>query len=737
MALLFKNHLLASRRFALMAGAALVPLLTVPAAAQDSGAGPAAEGENAAEIIVTASRREESLTQVPASVSVIRNDRTLAIGITDINGIADIVPNLQATDGGSPSLGNLTIRGVFTGGSPTVGTYVDDVPYGPVLGGAGTSLALDGTMLDLERIEVNRGPQGTLFGAGAMGGVVRYITRQPDLDRIGGYAFADASFTDDGDPNFVVRGRVSGPIVEDRLAVAVSGFYNEAGGYIDHPLRNAKNVDGWQFWGGQVALLAKPTERLTLRAAAVHQQAEFDNASYVGFNPATGTPLLGDLTDVTRIASPRTYNFDIYSLTGEYEFDFATLTSVTSWQSVEFTTFSDITAQFGPLADLFAPRGAPHTVTLFAPFDTRRFTQEVRLTSEANGKFEWIIGGYYTNQRTDQVQRALVNPADVNLLDVSSPLRYREYAGFANATFYLNDRWDVTGGIRISDNSTEVLQQVGGLLVPPSFNAPANRNDDTVVTYLLNTRFRLTDQVNLYARAASGYRPGGSNLVTVGPGGNPLGQPTFNADSLWTYEAGIKGSAANGKLSYGLAAYFLSWKDAQVSFVQVNGLGGTTNAAGKIHGKGIEGILTARPFTGFELTATLAVTDTELQRAEPTLGAAAGARLPNVPDVSGSLLADYGFALSDRITATLGATWRYTGKFLTTYSPTLPTFAFGDYSQFDLRAGIDFGQITVNAYVTNLGNKRAFQTVFPAAPTYAQGVVLRPRTFGVNARVEF
>jgi outer membrane receptor protein involved in Fe transport len=726
-----------AHRALLLIGGAVVPLLAAPALAQESPAAEAAAEPEAGEIIVTASRREETLTNVAASVSVIRNDRTLAIGITDINGIADLVPNLQATDGGSPNLGNLTIRGVFTGGSPTVATYVDDVPYGPVLGGAGTSLALDGSLLDLERIEVNRGPQGTLFGAGAMAGAVRYITRQPDLNDIGGYAFADVSFTDDGDPNYLTRGRLSAPIVEDKLAVAVSGFYNEAGGYIDHPLRNAKNVDGWQFWGGQISLLAKPTERLTLKASAVHQQAEFDNASYVGFNPTTGETILGDLTDITQIASPRTYNFDLYNFTGEYDLDFATLTSVTSWQSVEFTTFSDITPQFGPLADLFAPAGAPHTVTLFAPFDTRRFSQEVRLTSEETGKFEWIIGGYYTNQRTDQVQRALVVPDDIDLLDVSSPLKYREYAAFANATFYVTPDWDITGGIRVADNRTEVRQQVGGLLVPPSFNAPVNINNDTVTTYLFNTRYRISPSVNLYARAASGYRPGGSNLVTAGPGGQPLGQPTFEADNLWTYEAGIKGSTPDGVFSYGLAAYFLRWKDAQVSFVQVNGLGGTTNAEGGINGQGVEGIVTAKPFAGFELTATFAVTDTELQSAEPTLGAAAGTRLPNVPDVSGSILADYGFPLSDSIDATLGATWRYTGSFLTTYSPTLPAFELGDFSQFDLRAGLDFGQITVNAYVTNLANERAFQTVFPVAATYAQGVVLRPRTFGVNARVEF
>lgn len=719
-------------RAAVMASAAMLSCPVEQATAQESGA-----ASDDAEIVVTASRREEALTNVPASVSVIGNDRTLANGITDINGIADLVPNLQATDGGSPNIGNLTIRGIFTGGSPTVGTYVDDVPYGPVVGGAGTSLALDGSMFDLDRIEVNRGPQGTLFGAGAMGGVVRYITRQPDLENFDSYMFGDLSFTNEGDPNYIVRGRVSAPIVDGRVAVAVSGFYNNAGGYIDHPLRSAKNVDGWEFWGGTASLLFKPTERLTLRGTAVHQEASFDNASYVGFNPTTNETILGDLTDITQVASPRSYNFDLYYASADLDLDFATLTSVSSWQSVEFTTFSDITSTFGALADLFAPGGAPHTAVLFAPFDTRRFTQEVRLTSEKSDTFEWIVGGYYTNQRTDQTQRVIIDPADVNLIDVESPLRYREYAAFGNATYYVTPDWDITGGVRIADNRTSVLQQVGGLLVPASLNAPSNEISDTVTTYLVNTRYRVSPALNFYARAASGYRPAGSNLVTLDTAGNPVGQPSFGADQLWTYELGMKGSAAGGKLTYGVAAYHFDWSDAQVSFVQANGLGGTTNALGAIRGEGVEAILTTRPFTGLEITATLAVTDTELQSNEPNLGALRGSRLPNVPDVSGSLLADYGFALSNNIDATIGASWRYTGTYLTTYSATLPPFEQGDYSQFDLRAGIRFGKVAVNGYVTNLFDKRAYQTVFPVAATYAQGVVLRPRTIGINARVNF
>ncbi len=727
-------------RAALLIGAAVFTSAGTSASAQDAPppAGPrAADDAGPADIVVTASRREESLTKVAASVSVIRNDRAIENGITDINGIADLIPNLQATDGGSPGLGNLTIRGVFTGGSPTVGTYVDDVPYGPVLGGAGTSLALDGSLLDLERIEADRGPQGTLFGAGAMGGVVRYITRAPELDRIAGYAFGDLSFTKGGGTNYLARGRLSLPVVNDRVAVAASGFYSRADGYIDNPNRNATNVDGSKFWGGTASVRIQATDRLSLRATALHQEARFDNASYVGFNPATGKPLLGDLTDVTVASSPRTYNFDLYYGSLDYRFDFATLTSVTSWQSVNFTTFSDITSSFGPIADAVAPAGRPHTAVLFAPFDTRRFTQELRLTSEKNGKFEWIFGGYYTNQRTDQIQRVIVTPADVNLIDVSSPLRYREYAVFGNATVYITPAWDVTGGIRYSDNKTSVRQQVAGLLVPAAFNAPTNENSDQVTTYLFNTRYRVSSGLNLYARVASGYRPGGSNLVTTGPGGQPLGQPTFGADRLWSYEAGVKGSTANNALTYGLAGYFLNWSDAQVSFVQANGLGGTTNAAGDIHGKGLEGIVTARPLRGLEITATLAVTDIKLQRAEPTLGAAAGTRLPNVPDVSGSLLIDYGFALGRDVSATFGGTWRYTGGYLTTYSATLPSFNEGDFSQFDIRAGVRFGAVAVNAYVTNLFDKRAYQSVFPVSATYAQGVVLRPRTIGLNARFGF
>jgi iron complex outermembrane recepter protein len=714
----------------------LLATLAAPSLAQTAPESP--ELASLGEIIVTGSRRDEALVEVPSSVTVVSPASTLRAGITDINGIADLVPNLQATDGGSPSLGNLTIRGIFTGGSPTVGTYIDDVPYGPVVGGAGTSLALDGSLLDLSRIEVNRGPQGTLFGASAVGGVVRYITEQPDLTGFQGYASGDLSFTRNGGTNYTARGRVSAPLMTDRFAVAVSGFYSNADGYIDHPARAAKNVDGYEFWGGSASALFKVTEDLSIRANVIHQQAKFDNASYVGFNPTTGQTYLGDLTDITQVSSPRTINYDLYSLAVDYDAGFAKFTSVTSWQDLDFTTLSDLTGTIFPgFADLLAPAGAPHTAALEAPFRTRRFTQEFRLTSADNETLEWLVGGYYTHQKSDQGQRIIVTPADVNLLDVSSPLKYKEYAAFGNVTYYITPRWDITAGIRIADNSLSSEQAVSGFFVPPSFNAPANRQSDSVATYLVNTRFRVSDAVNLYARAASGYRPGGSNLVTRDALGNPVGTPAYDADELWSYEVGAKGALADNRLSYSASFYLVRWKDAQVSFVQANGLGGTANAQGSIHASGFEGEIGLRPLEGLSLSATMAISAIDFQRNEPLFGALAGDRLPNVPKTSGSLLADYTFGLTDQVDASVGATFRYTGKYRTTFSATLPSFDAGDYAQVDARFGLRYIGVDFNAYVTNLFDKRAYQTIFPAAATYAQGVVLRPRTIGINTRFGF
>ena len=721
---------------------------SVSAAAQTGDQGESADNSDGNIIIVTATRREEQSVETPVSLSVVNVDEALSNGVTDINGLADFVPNLQAADGGSPGLGNLVIRGLYAGGAPTTGIYVDDVPYGPVIGGAGNSLAFDGSLFDLDRVEVLRGPQGTLFGASSMGGTVRYVTARPSLTDFEGFAQADVSFTRHGETNQRYRGRVSAPVIADKLAVSVAGYYEDAGGYIDHPLRNATDVNDSEFWGVQGQVLIQPTDNVEIRLQALHQEADYDNPAYEAFDPTTGNTILGDRADIAADVSPRKLNTDIYSGALEVDFDFATLTSVTSFQDIHFDNLTDLTAAFGPIADFLAPAGAPHTVSFLSGFDTERFTQEVRLTSQDNDSFEWLVGIYYTRQETDSVQIATPTPNDVLLLDAVLSNEYEEIAVFANATFYITPDWDITGGIRWSSFDDTVTSTLMGspFLIGPGPFPTGTSNDDTFVSYLINTRYRVSDGLNLYARAANGFRPGGANQVFQ-VAGMTIGDPSYDSDSVWSFEAGAKGAILGGQATYDVGFFYVDWKDTQLT-TTANGIGAITNAPDGVTAWGIEAAVSGEIFENFNLTATLGITNIELDGDAPLLGGLSGEDIAGNPDFTASIIADYVIPVSDTVDVNLGATLRWIGETPISYmggvgaggvpiAPANPFFENSDYAHLDLRAGVKFDPVTIQLYVTNVTDSGAYQSIFTTAPTAYQGTILRPRTFGANVRFDF
>ncbi len=698
---------------------------------------PVAEGQQAAaegvlfeEVIVTASRREERQLDVAASLSVVDTDATTSQGITDINAIADFVPNLTATDAGGPGLGNLIIRGIYVGGAPTVGTYIDDVPYGGVVGGFASNLALDASLYDLDRIEVVRGPQGTLFGASAVGGVVRYVTRKPSLDQTEGYLFADYSSTDEGSDNTLIRGRISVPLVDDTFAIAASGYSENNGGYTDNFVTGGEDTNDHEFIGGRLSANWAVSDRVDLVASVIRHEADYDGVGYETFDPTTGLPVFGELQN--EITAPRELEFDLYSFTANVDVGFATLTSVTSDQTVTIDNTDDLTMQLGPLLP-------PGTFVGFrSGDDSNRFTQEFRLTSTTESGLEWIVGAYYTEQESDSFQRTEEIPADINLFNLNTRQEYTEVALFANVTFPITDKWDATIGTRFSDNENEIGQTFTGALSDPLLNDLNTATDDTVTTWLLNTRYKVRDDLNIYGRAASGYRPGGANLV-LNIGGMTFGTPAFTPDDLWSYEAGVKGRTANGRLSYDIGVYYIDWSDAQIQFINaLTGIAETGNAAGGITARGLEASLTGEFFENLFVTGTLALADTELDQDEPDLAGLAGETLPGNPESSASLAADYIWPVNSGFDLILGATWRYTGEYTSDFSQApRGSFENPSYTQLDLRLGLGFERFDINFYATNVTDESDYQTVLPVLPNFAYGVVLRPPTFGLNVRFNY
>ena len=273
------------------------------------------------EVIVTATRRAQEVQDVPASVAVVDPQAFAAGGLTSLSGVLKYVPGVNFNDDGAPGQGSITMRGVANiFSTPSVGIYLDDIPYGSVTAFAeGANFALDSLLGNVERIEVIKGPQGTLFGAASMGGSLRYITKEPSLTDFGGRFATDLSDTLEGGFNQLYKAGIDVPIVNDKLALGVSGFYQDNDGFIDQAVRPDKDVNDAQLRGGQATLLFRPSEPWKIKLNYQDQKFEFTGPNAVPFNITTGEPVFGRYKQNTAGEEPTEIEFELSSATIEYQ----------------------------------------------------------------------------------------------------------------------------------------------------------------------------------------------------------------------------------------------------------------------------------------------------------------------------------------------------------------------------------------------------------------------------------
>lgn len=509
----------------LMAGGALAACgagLPAVTAAQDKGSAQQIE-----EVIVTASRRSETLQDTPLSVTTFDPGQLAVGGLTKLSDVLDYTPGVYFSGGSAPTHNTISMRGVSTFTSaPTVGTYIDDIPLGSSSGKAdGAGLVLDAMKAGIERVEIVKGPQGTLYGASSMGGIVRYVTADPSKEDFSASIGTDMSVTDHGRSNQQYTGRLSVPLMKDRVGFTFSGYYEEIGGFIDRIPQSAsgadRDVDGSENYGGLAKLGVNFTDRFSGSLLAMHDKVTFNGRNIVAldggppFVPANGP------YDTDTAHSDDESTFDLVGATLNYEFDFANLISSTSYQEREVLSTTDLVADFGPLVALFCGctvNNAPFTGST----TTDRFVQEVRLVSKAAdkaaGNMEWTVGAIYSKEKSGNGQRLAGLPSNFLLLDVNIPSTVEETAAFANFTYYLTPDFDLTVGARIADvkASVEVVDGPQILLN----NVPPTKVSDTVDTYSFSARYRPTDSLSLYGRIASGYRPASANLPLIQNGQN-------------------------------------------------------------------------------------------------------------------------------------------------------------------------------------------------------------------------
>jgi outer membrane receptor protein involved in Fe transport len=720
------------------------------------------------------------------SISVIGGE-TLERGQADnFQDLVALVPGLSINTQ-TRGVSRITLRGTNTGGvTSTVGVYVNDVPFGSSSGLAnGAILSGDFDTFDMERIEVLRGPQGTLYGASSLGGVIKYVANEPTLKGFEGRLQGSVEDVDSGDLGYALTGVLNIPAGET-FAVRASGFYRSDDGFIDsignNPIpsltdpntnivdgtRVEKNLNGLDTYGGRVSALFQPSDNFSLDLTALYQKIESDNSDLYEGDPDTYKPLYGGLVVSRYHPEPTDIEYQVYSATLSWDFGAATLQSITSYGEFKDTFQRDIAllpvAPGANLAQLLTLLfGDPATLPLSAiqnqVTSTDKFTQELRLVSPEHEKLEWLLGAYYTNEdsKIDQSFTAVnagtetaaqitpppaLDPEFPSLATGQVPSTYEEIALFANATWHITPNFDLSFGGRWSNNDQEASQVLAGLLVGGGVTQFDNvKSSESPFTWSISPRYAFTDNTSLYARVATGFRPGGPNLL---PPGSPPGTPTsYDSDELTNYEIGLKTSTADGRFGLDIAAYYLDWKDIQL-FVRINDVGLNANG-GTATSQGVEFTATANPVAGLSFTFTGAYTDAELtEDTDPVfVGGLDGDPLPWVPDWSLGLGADYEWNVFTDAKAYIGGLVAYTGKRTDDFQNRDANGNIREidsYTTLDLRTGILWDRWSIELYGKNVTDEEGINDIENPGifPNGAAGIALiRPRTIGLSLGARF
>ncbi len=717
--------------------ALLVPALAALAASGARAEDAAAKADSKLETVtVTATLRREPVREVPLRVETLSAETMERAGAASLSDYIGGLPGVDVKTDGGPGRGAVSMRGVNVGEGQiaTVGMYVDNVAFGSssafVHGGV---QALDLSLLDLNHIEVLRGPQGTLYGAGAMGGLIKYVTNEPDTSTFSGRVGLGLKTVKDGGTGHTETAVLNVPLSTDVAGLRIAAFNDHDGGFIRATGRAAgDNTNAGTTSGARLSLLLEPTSKMKVRLAATTQDIKRDGTDTVDYDAATGQTLYGDLARSLFTAEPYTVKTRLVSADVEYDFGWARLNAIASSQRLDMLTAQDATALLGGSASAFDFARLDNTIKL------RKKTQELRLTS-SRGSIEWIVGLYH-DEETGGVGQNLFgqlagNGGDMALQSNSQPSSYYENALYGDLTWNIDRAWSLTGGARVARNRQHYSVIGAGPLDSD------NRSEDESKTYLATLRYAMDKTSSVYFRAASGYRPGGPNPPALDTNYQVIpGTPSsFNHDTLWSYEAGYKADLLDRRLNLEAALYQINWNDVQmpvaIGVSTLVGNGGTARV------RGLELAARYQADSHWEANGSLAVTDAKLTEDAPSLGPS-GSRLPNVARFSMTAGVRYDYALMGH-ESFAGLNVRHVGQrnagFDATGS-TVPNFSLPAYTMLDANWGLDLGRWQISAYVRNLTDKRAMLGADTALTVYGlplHATIAQPRTIGGTVSFNF
>jgi len=615
------------------------------------------------EVIVTASKRVETLQEVPMSISAISGEDITRLGAANFKDLATMVPSLSLRSAG-PGRTKLNIRGISaaTGVAPTVSFYLDEMPIQTISSGSSTSFQqaiVDPKLYDLERIEVLRGPQGTLYGSSSMGGTVRLITAKPLVGEEEGSVNLDLSDTKEGDFNYVVNGMYNLP-TGDNGALRVVGSYTDREGYMDRVDRETgKTFD--DDVNNEETSTVRATYRYEFDNAYVQPSVFYQKTEMDGKPNYDGPKDEFEQRRIYDAPEPYDDDFTLLNLTGGYSFDSIDIMASLSNIDRSYDNVEDIT---DPTIAIFGEASEAVYADEDVSLDDTTF--ETRVNSNTDNALNWLGGFYYKDSTADagyRMQRGFdpeISP--FGLANTQDKREYEEYAVFGEITYDFGEQFSVIVGGRYLDYDYKQFKEDWGWAFNDGDRDTANTLDlsisDDETNGKLTGIWHFNDAGQIYGTLSNGTRPGGGNrsvprsedpadvvgfacnqdLNALGISGTP---DSFKGDEVINYEMGWK-TDINDSIRFNGAVYMMTWDDIQqvVTTSGTCGVNFTTNL-GEAESKGMELEMLAAVTDNFTVSLAAGYTDATFQDDVESAGIESGDNLADVPEWTANITLDY------------------------------------------------------------------------------------------------
>ena len=712
----------------LVVGAALV-------AGAGSARGAEEDGETIETIVVTAQRRAQSIQEVPLSITALSAEEIERAGVAELQDYGVRIPNLVFSAAGSSSTDgamSIAIRGVF--GLNTTGFYIDDSPL---------LAALNPRVIDLERIEVLRGPQGTLYGARSMGGTVRLITTQPDLQKFSARAHALGSSTTDGGFNYLIDGALNMPVVPGVFGLRAVVYHDHDDGFIDRAPRSdapasfpvRHDINSEQVSGAQLAALWSGMDgRLTVTPRVMYERVKRDGRTQADFSADNRVNLRQ-----FDIPEPSESKWWLTTLTGSYDADFGSFLAATSWFRRDYSDTEDFSEWTTAVLQF---QGASVT---YSTTEQSIFSQELRFVSSWDAPVDLTAGLFYQHSKsTWRFPYTSIDGFSDDAFNLDNPTTIKEQAAFAEVTWHVMPSLRLILGGRAFENKVDFHLRQGGDFIGPD-QVFDGKQEESGFTPRLGVQYDLGRDAMVYATMSEGFRIGGVNfyadsLCAAEIQALGLGDvSTYKSDSLRNYELGLKSQWLERRLTVNAAAFQIDWEDLQ----QRQGLacGFTLNVnAGKARLRGTEVEIQFPAGERGRVTAGAGYIDSEITDNGGLSTVTEGQRVQNVPKLTWNVAYEQGFRLFER-PSFLRFDYGYTGSSLSGNNSPTNLLRRPAFEVANLRLGTEFGLDEVSLFAKNLFDEASNFGDIPPLGVQTPGrpriVVNQPRTIGLEWRRRF